>query len=357
VSDSQPKNTPEIYKQKEAKRSQWWMPQKNLNKSISKHSIRKAGANTKIKLRKKKNGFFNEQEQFSARRAEGKTFVSEAVEGLTLVEKCISSNPNTERGTFKEISHSKERVEIFKHNQKDKKIISKNKIENLRERSVEGGINTHHHFENPNLEIQIDSIVRSNKEIQREDKSHQQFKFKNYTPNSLEIGSEPKDVTNSEQKTQIKLSKQAQMIREKLNIPNPGSVNEEWSFKICQVDEDKRNFITEEFDQSRPLTTRINNEEEDQQLFMQYPNINSPKQFELNRMSIEAGLERISKEKLDPESDNDFDQEQYSMIIKNIEDEDGDYAFAAELSSSPDEPSVQEEQNNDDECMTVIEKD
>lgn len=115
-----------------------------------------------------------------------------------------------------------EKVEIFKHDHKDvkiKKVITKNKIENLREGGPENGRNTQHQFEKPNLEIQVDSIVQSSKELDNSEddiKNSNKFKFKNSTPNTLEVDSEVKDITSSEIKKKVKLSKQAQMIMEKL---------------------------------------------------------------------------------------------------------------------------------------------
>ncbi len=131
-------------------------------------------------------------------------------------------------------------------------------------------------------------------------------------------------------------------------------------------EEEKGSFIGEEFDQSRPMTTRIYDEEDDQQLFMQYPQMATPKQEEINRMSVEAGLERISKDKFELESENNFDlendleHEQFSMIIKdNFGDEESDYAFASQIPSR-EEISANggdgENGGDEDDCMTVIEK-
>lgn len=174
----------------------------------------------------------------------------------------------------------------------------------------------------------------------------------------MEIESESKDLASSQQKVRVKLSKQAQMIMDKLRLKNPGCAYEDNSINASKVvEEEKGNLTCEEFDQSRPMTTRIYDGEDDQQLVMQYPNVNSPKHGEVNRMSVEAGLERISKEKFDNESENDLDQEQFSMIIKNGEGDESDYAFASQIASPGDELSHPEEQSNgDDDCMTVIEK-
>eukprot|EP00343_Euplotes_focardii_P005970 CAMPEP_0205809058 /NCGR_PEP_ID=MMETSP0205-20121125/13178_1 /ASSEMBLY_ACC=CAM_ASM_000278 /TAXON_ID=36767 /ORGANISM="Euplotes focardii, Strain TN1" /LENGTH=72 /DNA_ID=CAMNT_0053085689 /DNA_START=404 /DNA_END=618 /DNA_ORIENTATION=+ len=72
-------------------------------------------------------------------------------------------------------------------------------------------------------------------------------------------------------------------------------------------------------------------------------------------MSVEAGLERISKEEFnEPEAitDLDLEHEQYSMIIKNIEDDEADYAFASQLDSPVQDLSQLEETNNDEDVMT-----
>jgi len=252
-------------------------------------------------------------------------------------------------------------AEIFKHDQKDlkiKKMISKNKIENLRERSTDNSRNTHQKFRKPNLEIQVDSIVQNNNEFS-DDKNQNQFKFKNSTPNTLEVESETKGLVCSEQKVRVKLSKHAQMIMDKLRIKNPGCAYEDNSINASKArEEEKGNLTREEYDQSRPMTTRIYDGEDDQQLVMQYPNPCSPKHEEVNRMSVEAGLERISKDKFENESENDIGQDQFSMIIKNSEGEESDYAFASQLASSGEEFSNQAYQSydEDDDCMTVIEK-
>lgn len=243
-------------------------------------------------------------------------------------------------------------AEIFKHDQKDlkiKKMISKNKIENLRERSADNNRNTHQKFRKPNLEIQVDSIVQSNNDLS-DDKNQNQFKFKNSTPNTLEVESETKGLVCSEQKVRVKLSKHAQMIMDKLRIKNPGCVYEDNSIKASKAnEEEKGNFYREEYDQSRPMTTRIYDGEDDQQLVMQYPNSSSPKHREVNRMSVEAGLERISKDKFENDSENDIGQEQFSMIIKNSEGDESDYAFASQLASPGEELINQVYQSYDDD--------
>ena len=307
------------------------------------------------------------------------------------IEKGISSNPNTDRGHYHQLdkrdeveTKNTEKVEIFKHDHKDvkiKKVITKNKIENLREGGTENGRYTQHQFEKPNLEIQVDSIVQSNKEFTNSEddiKNESKFKFKNSTPNTLNVDSGVKAITNSEIKKKVKLSKHAQMIMEKLKIPNHSKIYEEHSLDATKLhEEEKGSFIAEEFDQSRPMTTRIYDEEDDQQLFMQYPQMATPKQEEINRMSVEAGLERISKDKFEIENETENDEglglggdsdlglgdEQFSMIIKdNFEDEESDYAFASqipsheEISANGENGVDGENGDNDDDCMTVIDK-
>ena len=79
-------------------------------------------------------------------------------------------------------------------------------------------------------------------------------------------------------------------------------------------------------------------------------------------MSVEAGLERISKDDFnEPEITNDLDNEQYSMIIKNIDDDEADYAFVSQLDTPMQEEQEmshpEENKLDDEEVMTVIEKD
>mmetsp|Transcript_2857 Transcript_2857/g.2663 ORF Transcript_2857/g.2663 Transcript_2857/m.2663 type:complete len:198 (+) Transcript_2857:3-596(+) len=193
-----------------------------------------------MKAKMKKNGFFDTSEKVSSRRHK---------EDSNLADQAINSNPNTDRGHYhnlvdKEIMETKqsEKVEIFKRDQKDlkiKKIITKNKIANLRERSIDDGQRTQYKYEKPKLEIQIDSIFQSNKEF-GDGKADDLFRVKHSTPNTLEIETESKDLDASEQKVRVKLSKQAQMIMDKLKISNPGGAYEDHSINISKMNEDEK---------------------------------------------------------------------------------------------------------------------
>jgi hypothetical protein len=119
-------------------------------------------------------------------------------------------------------------------------------------------------------------------------------------------------------------------------------------------------LIEEELDQSRPMTTRINENEDDQHLFMQYKNLPTPKYDDNKHMSVEAGLEKQSKEEMDNVEDvcNDIMDEQYSMIVKNIEEDDGVYAFASPIQTPTNNYNKHDETHLEEEdVMTVIEND
>lgn len=92
----------------------------------------------------------------------------------------------------------------------------------------------------------------------------------------------------------------------------------------------------EEFDQSRPMTTRIYDNDDDQQLHMQYKATKlaaARHDQQANMMSAEAGLAGDNCESDDNESDNAAD-EQRSVIVKNIDDgNEFDLAFESELNT------------------------
>lgn len=110
---------------------------KSCNKKSNKHSIKCSGTNSKLKLKLKKNGFFEEGEPLNSHRANAIN-TEKMAEEINLYDKCINSNTNTDRGhynNFEEYSaKSKEAVMIKSDSNKDTKIkkkISKKKIENL----------------------------------------------------------------------------------------------------------------------------------------------------------------------------------------------------------------------------------
>ena len=242
-------------------------------------------------------------------------------------------------------------------------MINKNKIQNLQDPHHEEGRNTHHIHEKPKLEIQVDSIIQNHSGFKCRDKEKNLLKMKDSCPNTLDIESDCKDISNSETKTKkTEMSKNAQMLMDRLKISKPTKTSyAETSINALRnMEEEKGNFMHEQFDQSRPMTTRIYDSEDDQQLFMQYKNISTPKPDQNKHMSVEAGLERISKENFNDENDNalnDFENDQNSVIIKNINDEDEDYAFASQIETPDHEFSKYDEDNNDEDVMTVIEKD
>lgn len=128
----------------------------------------------------------------------------------------------------------------------------------------------------------------------------------------------------------FELSKEAQILRSKLNIP---SSETQESVIRAKNDEEDKGEMEEEFDQSRPMTTRIYDNDDDQHLFMQYKNMPLlDKDCGNKHMSVEAGLERQSNASIkgkisilnDIESKgSDMLDDQYSMIVKNIEDLEG----------------------------------
>mmetsp|Transcript_14563 Transcript_14563/g.12821 ORF Transcript_14563/g.12821 Transcript_14563/m.12821 type:complete len:87 (-) Transcript_14563:244-504(-) len=74
------------------------------------------------------------------------------------------------------------------------------------------------------------------------------------------------------------LSRNAQILMEKLKISKPEGIEyTEASININQNMEEEKGDLIEEFDQSRPMTTRIYEDEDDQQLFIQYKNVKTPK--------------------------------------------------------------------------------
>lgn len=321
----------------------------------------------------KKNAFFNEQDQLSSHRAEGR-YTDKIIEDSNFGDQWINSNANTDRGHYQNLLNNPEVSDIKNHekaatkdyDKKDskKKMISRNKIENLIERRIEDGKSSKtNDYEKPKLEIQVDTIVHSNWEFKNTgERSRNEFKFKTSTPNTLEIDSDTKEITSSGTKTKkTELSKHAQMIMDKLNIPKPEWISyTEASININKHNEEEKGALIEEFDQSRPMTTRIYDDEDDQQLSIQYDCDKAPKWDSNKHMSVEAGLERISKEEFnEPEIMNDLDQEQYSMIIKNIDEDEEGYDFMSQIETPIQDRGFNqpEEHNNDEDVMTVIEKD
>lgn len=169
---------------------------------------------------------------------------------------------------------------------------------------------------------------------------------------------------NSESKsTKVELSKEAKILLGKLNIALAGShetvsktQTNERSFG--NREDEKGEHFDEEFDQSRPMTTRIYDNDDDQQLHIQYKAMKlaaARQDQQANMMSAEAGLEGNNYESDDNDSDN-LGDEQWSVIVKNIEDcNDLDFAFGSEL-HTPTQEWVLVEVNEED-IMTVIEND
>lgn len=331
---------------------------KTYDKTSSKHSIKWSGTSNKLKLKLKKNGFFDDSEQVSSNRAEGR-HTDKIIGDSNFVDQCRNSNANTDRGHYQNLLITQDKVEkpsqakYIKNDARENKIkktISKNKIENLRDDRNEL-------FEKPRLEIQVDSIIQTNSEfITDEDmNNNKEFKFKSSSANTIDVGSDCHNVTNgafSANKTE--LSKEAQNLMSKLNIMKPnaskGKINNR------HQEEEKGDFYEEEFDQSRPMTTRIYENDDDQHLFMQYKNLNTPNNNN-KHLSVEAGLERRSKEDFKKEDQNmEFADEQYSMIIKNV-DEEHEYAFASPIHTPTQDENKNEETNFDEDVMTVIEND
>lgn len=164
------------------------------------------------------------------------------------------------------------------------------------------------------------------------DKLKMSFGNKNNTPKPethsspcMDSGPSRVNHSNSEQKAhkmhKIELSKEAQILREKLNIPLQDPHNQAQSRPLNQNEDEKGEQIEEEFDQSRPMTTRIYDNEDDQQLNIQYIKTADGTIRPLNtlnkHMSVEAGGLETSPGQ--PEQDAIGD-EQYSMIIKHVDD-------------------------------------
>lgn len=178
----------------------------------------------------------------------------------------------------------------------------------------------------PKLQIQVDSMLQSNSGMRPETSDERDLTFKSSSGNTLEVESSSKTfpqntsvsklgpsplnqdsivskdgLTSSGQKIhRFEMSKQVQILRSKLNIPC--SESQESAIRAKQDsftdhEEEKGEIVGEEFDQSRPMTTRIYDDEDDQNLHMQYKNIQLMDKGARNKhMSVEAGLERQSKD-------------------------------------------------------------
>lgn len=164
------------------------------------------------------------------------------------------------------------------------------------------------------------------------------------------------ELTNSETKARkVELSRQAQLLRDKLNIPLIECHEKLVNVASNQIEEEKGEQLREEFDQSRPLTTRIYDKDDDQDLFIQYKNFKPSEQNK--HMSCEAGLERISKDDLAKDESENLGDEQYSMIIKNIDDsdEEPDFPFSSSLGTPT--QGFRPDETKEEDLMTVIEND
>jgi hypothetical protein len=277
-----------------------------------------------------------------------------------LVEQCRNSNANTDRGHYQNLLMNQEsnekptQVKSIRDDARESKIkktISKNKIENLRGDKYD-------HFQKPKLEIQVDSIIQSNSEFTPDEdmKNNKEFKFKSSNANTIEVDSEVQNITGKTfNANKTELSEQAQILMNKLNIVKPDHYIKKANNHYRE--EENRDLLEEEFDQSRPMTTRIYENDDDQHLFMQYKNLNTPNNYN-KHLSVEAGLERNSKEEFGKEDQNlDFADEQYSMIVKNVDDE-HEYAFASPIQTPTQYNNRNEETNYiDEDVMTVIEND
>ena len=175
-------------------------------------------------------------------------------------------------------------------------------------------------------------------------------------------------VTHSDKPKKFGLSKEAQILMDKLNIPLIESHENLVQYKLKEIrdEEEKGDFVEEEFDQSRPMTTRIYNNDEDQ-----YKNILSPnlRHVSTNKhASVEAGLARddnspVSEEKryrsefVSIDDDNMPNSNDNSMIIRNGDDFDDGPNFAF---TSPDQTPThgyRYDETGEDDMMTVIEND
>ena len=112
------------------------------------------------------------------------------------------------------------------------------------------------------------------------------------TNSSHKIVNKPCDYklqVDPQKSKKFELSKEAQILMDKLNIPLIESYENLVEMKLAEDnnEEEKGAFIEEEFDQSRPMTTRIYDNEDDQ-----YKNMLSPAFKNNNKhVSVEAGLE------------------------------------------------------------------
>lgn len=164
------------------------------------------------------------------------------------------------------------------------------------------------------------------------------------------------ELTNSETKARkVELSRQAQLLRDKLNIPLIECHEKLVNVASNQIEEEKGEQLREEFDQSRPLTTRIYDKDDDQDLFIQYKNFKPSEQNK--HMSCEAGRERISKDEIAKDESDNLGDEQYSMIIKNIDDsdEEPDFPFSSSLGTPT--QGFRPDETKEEDLMTVIEND
>lgn len=107
----------------------------------------------------------------------------------------------------------------------------------------------------------------------------------------------------------VKLSKHAKMLRDKLNLTRPVT-----QFHKNDVDEEEKgDFMNEEFDQSRPITTRIHDNEDDQQLYIPYNNPQADTEHRAGRsnkhLSVEAGLEGKPKDDATLEDSDKYEEQ------------------------------------------------
>ena len=199
----------------------------NFNKSSSKHSIKCSGTSNKLKLKLRKNGFFDDSEQVSSHRADGR-HTDKIVEDVPFADPNINSNANTDRGHYKHLltSHDhppKEKLVALEPNEdKIKNKISK-KIESMKTTEIERGSGLDK-FEKPKLEIEVDSLLKAKPRISKEPSSNNEFKFKASHANTIEVEDKCKDLSNSASKTKNnELSKEAMILMDKLKIAKSGT--------------------------------------------------------------------------------------------------------------------------------------
>lgn len=328
---------------------------------------------------------------------------------------CIELYPNSQKDVqmIKSDSSKETKFKMISRN-KIENLFERHFYDQERKKHALDRVPEEYISEKQQLEIQVESLIaRSSLDEKEGHRNNKEFKFKNSDLNSVGEDDSPLldeqkgeyvkdnntklrlsfdmkkcppqpntystpwvessimsnvDLSRSEVKNnKIELSEQAKILMDKLNI-QPTDFYE--NFQRLQAnlnmsnndgeEEEKGEFTVEEFDQSRPMTTRIYDNEDDQQLNIQYKNAKASEQRkgELNKhISVEAGWEgkRSGESKLN--ESNSLGEEQYSVIVKNIEDLDGDSEF--QFNSDLQTPMQADFKNDviEEDMMTVIEND